>query len=178
MSFVSLSICIFTEHTTQKSQKHTELVDLLEQIVERNDVFRKKINIAAYKMNAAGSANEKLSARIAQESVNIIFAYEKKWTQSDDCRQCEIEGDDLISLPIILKYLWENVVHNIEKEGKNVDILKAAQAILDVIFAKGHILQIIVHFLVCNQVSMKRILFPHFQTCFCHLMTKLVGNQN
>ncbi|ETO33083.1 hypothetical protein RFI_04024 [Reticulomyxa filosa] len=137
MSFVSLSICIFTEHTTQKSQKHTELVDLLEQIVERNDVFRKKINIAAYKMNAAGSANEKLSARIAQESVNIIFAYEKKWTQSDDCRQCEIEGDDLISLTIILNYLWGNVMNNIEKEWKNLDVLKATQAILDVILRQS-----------------------------------------
>ncbi|ETO01312.1 hypothetical protein RFI_36128 [Reticulomyxa filosa] len=112
------------------------LAELLKQTVDGNTIFKEKINDIAYKVNAAGYANENLSARIAQKSVNVIFADEKKLTQSDGCNDCEIEGNDLLSLPTILAYLWENVVNNIEKEGKNIHVLRAAKAILEAILRR------------------------------------------
>ncbi|ETO08320.1 hypothetical protein RFI_29070 [Reticulomyxa filosa] len=102
--------------TTMK--KHIALAELLKQTVDGNAIFKENINNIAYKVNAAGSANETISARIAQKSY------------------CEIEGNDLLSLPMILAYIWENIVSNIEKEEKNVDVLKASKAILEAILRR------------------------------------------
>ncbi|ETN97196.1 hypothetical protein RFI_40335 [Reticulomyxa filosa] len=87
-------------------------------------------------MNASGSAKKRIKARIYREYVNITFTYEKKWEQSDDCINDEITCIHLNELPVILKYLCEKVLCDIENEVKNADILNAANAILDAILSQ------------------------------------------
>ncbi|ETO11519.1 hypothetical protein RFI_25858 [Reticulomyxa filosa] len=106
---------------------------LKETVARYGDIFNKKINKTAYKMNASGSAKKRIKARIYRESVNITFTDEKKWEHCDDCINDEITGAHLNELPVILKYLWEKVSSDIEKEVKNAHILNAAKAILDAI---------------------------------------------
>ncbi|ETO32327.1 hypothetical protein RFI_04791, partial [Reticulomyxa filosa] len=72
-------------------------------------------------------------SRIQHKLINIKFVDNKFWSAYDECKDDKITGKNLQKLPIILNSNWGCVVNDIEKETKNMDIMRSVQYILEAI---------------------------------------------
>ncbi|ETO32808.1 hypothetical protein RFI_04308 [Reticulomyxa filosa] len=88
-------------------------------------------------MESVSLSKNNRNSKIAKNCLKILFVDEKKWNQSDDCADDEITGNNIIELPIILANLWKSIVNDIEKEGKNANIIRASNAILEAILNRN-----------------------------------------
>ncbi|ETO05226.1 hypothetical protein RFI_32169, partial [Reticulomyxa filosa] len=68
-------------------------------------------------------------SRIQHKLINIKFVDNKFWSAYDECKDDKITGNNLQKL----SSNWRFVVSDIEKEAKNMDIMRSVQYILEAI---------------------------------------------